>query len=147
MKLHELPGDPGKQQKTKRRGRGESSGLGRTSGHGNKGHQARSGTTIVRAFEGGQMPLIRRVPKRGFHNLGRREFVAVNLAILDKTFEKGAVVDHEALVSAGILKPAETQFKVLGTGELTKSLTIRAGAFSESAKAKIAAAGGTAEVI
>lgn len=147
MKIHELPGDPGIRQKTKRRGRGESSGLGRTSGHGNKGRQARSGKGDIGSFEGGQMPLIRRLPKRGFFNPFRKEFRGVNLANLEKNFEAGATVDREALLRARLIKASEVNIKILGDGKLTKKLTVKANAFSATAKDKIAAAGGTAEVI
>jgi len=147
MKIHELPADPGIQQKPKRRGRGESSGLGKSAGKGNKGQQSRSGSGKGSGFEGGQMPLIRRVPKRGFHNPFRVTARGINLAALEKHFEAGATVDPEALLQAGLIKASEKRIKILGDGALTKSLTVKAHAFSESAKEKITAAGGTAEVI
>ena len=147
MKMHELPGDPGIQQKSKRRGRGEGSGSGRTAGHGNKGHQARSGGGKTGAFEGGQMPLIRRVPKRGFYNPFGVDVKAVNVSALEKAFDSGATVDAASLVKAGLLKRADVRLKILGDGKLTKQLTVKANAFSASAKEKIAAAGGSAEVI
>ncbi len=147
MKIHELPGDPGIRQKPKRRGRGEGSGLGKSAGHGNKGHQSRAGGGKKGSFEGGQMPLIRRVPKRGFTNLFRRESCAVNVSSLEKHFESGATVDRDALLKAGLIKASERRIKILGDGKLTKKLTIRAHSFSASAQEKIAAAGGAAEVI
>jgi len=147
MKIHELPADPGIRQKPKRRGRGEGGGLGKSAGHGNKGHQARTGGGKTGSFEGGQMPLIRRVPKRGFFNPFRTESCAVNLSVLEKHFESGATVDRDALLKAGIIKPSERRIKILGDGKLTKKLTIKANAFSASAQEKIAAAGGAAEVI
>jgi len=147
MKLHELPGDPGKRQSRKRVGRGEGSGHGRTAGRGNKGAGSRSGAKRRAAFEGGQMPLIRRVPKRGFNNPFRVKYQAVSLALLEKHFEAGAVVDFEALVKAGVLKATEKVYKILAQGELTKSLTVKAPAFSTTAKEKITAAGGVAEVL
>lgn len=147
MKIHELPGDPGRQQKSKRRGRGEASGLGKSAGHGNKGHQSRSGGGKIGAFEGGQMPLIRRVPKRGFHNPFRRAMQGINLSLLEKHFESGATVDRDALLKARLIHSSEEFIKILGDGTLTKSLTVRAHAFSASAREKITAAGGTVEVI
>jgi large subunit ribosomal protein L15 len=147
MKIHELPADPGIQEKRKRRGRGEGSGLGKSAGHGNKGKQARSGAAKSGAFEGGQMPLVRRVPKRGFHNPFRKAYQGVNVSALQKAFEDGATVDRDALVKAGLAKKSEERIKILGDGELSKKLTVKASAFSASAKEKITAAGGTAEVI
>lgn len=146
MKIHELGRDPGATKKRKRRGRGEASGLGRTSGHGNKGSQARSGRGkgYGGGFEGGQMPLQRRVPKRGFFNPFRQEFEIVNLSSLE-TFDDGAVVDVDALKKSGKVGGRAKRVKILGKGELTKKLTVRADAFSGSAREKIEARGGKAE--
>ncbi len=148
MKIHELGKDPGRTQKKKRRGRGESSGLGKTSGYGHKGSQARSGRGkgYGGGFEGGQMPLQRRLPKRGFTSMAIDDTVIVNLSALD-TFDNGAVVDIAALKTAGRVKNRTAKVKVLGNGELTKKLTVRATQFSKSAKEKIEARGGTAEVV
>ena len=128
-----------------RRGRGHGSGNGKTAGKGHKGQKARSGAPRP-GFEGGQMPLYRRLPKRGFKNRNSKEIVSVNLSALDR-FEDGAVVDVEALLDAGIIKKTLDGVKILGNGELSKKLTVKANAFSEGAKAKIEAAGGSAEVI
>lgn len=148
MKIHELGKDPGRTQKRKRRGRGESSGLGKTSGYGHKGSQARSGRGkgYGGGFEGGQMPLQRRLPKRGFTSMAIDDTVIVNLSALD-AFDDGAVVDIAALKTAGRVKNRTAKVKVLGNGELTKKLTVRATQFSKSAKEKIEARGGTAEVV
>lgn len=148
MKIHELGKDPGRRQKRKRRGRGEASGLGRSAGHGTKGSQARSGRGkgYGGAFEGGQMPLIRRIPKRGFHNPFRVEYEVVNVAALN-CFDDGAVVDLDALKKAGKIPNKATRVKILGKGELTKKLTVKATAFSQGAIEKIQAAGGVAETI
>ena len=128
-----------------RRGRGHGSGNGKTAGKGHKGQKARSGAPRP-GFEGGQMPLYRRLPKRGFTNRNTKVIVAINVADLEK-FENDAVVDIEALMDAGIIKNPQDGVKILGNGELTKKLTVKVNAFSESAKAKIEALGGTAEVI
>ena len=128
-----------------RRGRGHGSGNGKTAGKGHKGQKARSGAPRP-GFEGGQMPLYRRLPKRGFKNRNSKEIVSVNLSALDR-FEDGTVVDIEALLDAGIIKKTLDGVKILGNGELSKKLTVKANAFSEGAKAKIEAAGGSAEVI
>ena len=128
-----------------RRGRGHGSGNGTTAGKGHKGQKARSGAPRP-GFEGGQMPLYRRLPKRGFTNRNTKVIVAINVADLEK-FENDAVVDIEALMDAGIIKNPQDGVKILGNGELTKKLTVKVNAFSESAKAKIEALGGTAEVI
>jgi large subunit ribosomal protein L15 len=147
MKIHELPGDPGRLQKRKRVGRGEGSGLGKTSGKGHKGHQARSGGTKKPSyFEGGQMPLPRRIPKFGFTNIFRVEYEVVNLTALDNSFEAGAVVDVEALKAARLVRTTKP-VKILANGTITKPLTIKANAFSKTASEKIAAAGGTTEVV
>ena len=128
-----------------RRGRGHGSGNGKTAGKGHKGQKARSGAPRP-GFEGGQMPLYRRIPKRGFTSRNHKEIVAINLNALN-AFEDGAVVDQAALVEAGIIKSACDGVKVLSNGALTKKVTVKANAFSEAAKAKIEAAGGKAEVI
>jgi large subunit ribosomal protein L15 len=148
MKIHELGKDPGRCQKRKRRGRGEASGLGRSSGHGNKGSQSRSGRGkgYGGAFEGGQMPLIRRVPKRGFTNIFRVEYEIVNVSSLNR-FDDGTVVDIDALKKAGLVRSRAQRVKILGKGELTKKLTVKAAAFAKSAEEKIRAAGGAAEVV
>lgn len=146
MKLHELSPAPGSVKKAFRVGRGAGSGNGKTAGKGHKGQNARSGRSVRPGFEGGQMPLARRIPKRGFVNIFAKEYVGINVDVLEK-FEDGAVVDAQAISDAGIVKNTRDGIKVLGRGELTKKLTVRAAAFSESAKQKIEAAGGKAEVI
>ncbi len=146
MKLHELSPIPGSVRDVKRIGRGHGSGQGKTAGKGHKGQKARAGRGMRPGFEGGQMPLQRRVPKRGFNNIFATEYVTVNVAALNK-FEAGAVVDAEALKAAGLVKKVCDGVKILGNGSLDKSLTVKAAAFSESAKAKIEAAGGKTEVI
>ena len=146
MKLHELTATPGSVHGAKRIGRGHGSGWGKTAGKGHKGQKARAGHGMRPGFEGGQMPLQRRIPQRGFNNIFAEEVVAINLSSLEK-FENNAVVDVQALVEAGIIKNAKAPVKVLANGNLTKSLTIKANAFSEAAKQKIEAAGGKAEVI
>ncbi|MBQ9928335.1 MAG: 50S ribosomal protein L15 [Lachnospiraceae bacterium] len=128
-----------------RRGRGHGSGNGKTAGKGHKGQKARSGAPRP-GFEGGQMPLYRRIPKRGFTCPSSKEIVGINLSALDR-FEDGAVVDIEALIETGIVKNPKDGVKILGNGEITKKLTVKANAFSASAKEKIEAIGGTAEVI
>lgn len=140
------PADGAKQSDNFRRGRGHASGNGKTAGKGHKGQKARSGATRP-GFEGGQMPLYRRIPKRGFKCPSHLEIVSVNLNILNDRFEDGAVVDVDALIAAGIIKNPKDGVKVLGNGELTKKLTVKANAFSASAKEKIEAIGGTAEVM
>ena len=146
MKLHELSPIPGSVRDVKRIGRGHGSGQGKTAGKGHKGQKARAGRGMRPGFEGGQMPLQRRVPKRGFNNIFATEYVTVNVAALNK-FEAGAVVDAEALKAAGLVKKVCDGVKILGNGSLDQSLTVKAAAFSESAKAKIEAAGGKTEVI
>ena len=146
MKLNELSPAPGSVKKSFRVGRGAGSGNGKTAGAGHKGQKARSGRSVRPGFEGGQMPLARRVPKRGFVNIFAKEYVGINVDVLEK-FEDGAVVDAQAIREAGIVKNSRDGIKILGRGELTKKLTVRAAAFSESAKQKIEAAGGKAEVI
>ncbi len=145
MKLHELSPAEGSTKTVKRVGRGHGSGNGKTAGKGHKGQKARAGFSMKLGFEGGQMPLQRRVPKRGFNNIFRVEYAVVNLSALE-TFKDGATVDAEALVKAGKIKKADKPVKVLANGNLTKKLTVKADAFSASAKEKIEAAGGKAEV-
>ena len=128
-----------------RRGRGHGSGNGKTAGKGHKGQKARSGAPRP-GFEGGQMPLYRRIPKRGFTNRNRREFVAINISTLER-FDNGAEVTVDTLIESGIVKNPRDGVKILGNGELTKKLTVKVDAFSEGAKAKIEAVGGTCEVI
>ncbi len=147
MKLHELSPAAGSTKERKRIGRGAGSGQGKTAGKGHKGQKARAGRGMRAGFEGGQMPLQRRLPKRGFNNIFRKEIVAVNVADLEAKFENGAVVDVESLKQVGLVKNSFDGIKILGNGELTKKLTVKADAFSESAKQKIEAAGGNAEVI
>ena len=130
----------------KRKGRGHATGNGKTAGRGHKGQKARSGGGTRIGFEGGQMPLARRIPKRGFNNIFAKPLEAVNVSALDK-FEDGAVVDAQMLLHAGVLSKCEYGVKILGNGEITKKLTVKAAAFSESAKQKIEAAGGKAEVV
>lgn len=144
--LSRLAPPEGSRKKRKRVGRGPGSGLGKTSGRGHKGQKARSGGGIARGFEGGQMPLQRRLPKRGFKNPFRREWAVVNVSSLE-VFENGAVVDLEALASKGLIKKAQDGVKILGKGEVTKKLTVRAHAISSGALAKIEKAGGTFEEI
>ena len=146
MKLHELSPSYGANKASKRIGRGPASGQGKTAGKGHKGQKARSGGGVRIGFEGGQMPLQRRIPKRGFNNIFATKYAIVNVADLDK-FENGSVVDTEALKAAGLVKKTLDGFKVLGHGEISKNLTVKAAAFSASAKAKIEAAGGKAEVM
>lgn len=146
MKLNELAPAPGASKDAFRKGRGIGSGNGKTSGKGHKGQKARSGGGVRPGFEGGQMPLIRRIPKRGFTNIFAKRLAQVNVKELNR-FEDGAVIDAAALEKAGLVKKAPYGVKVLAEGELTKKLTVKASAFSEAAKQKIEAAGGTAEVI
>lgn len=146
--LNNLKAPAGATHKKKRVGRGPGSGLGKTSGRGNKGQKSRSGYSRKRGFEGGQMPLHRRLPKRGFTNIFKREWAEVNLVRLEELFESGATVTPEILVETGLVrKSLRDSIAILGKGELNKSLTITAHRFSESAKKKIEAAGGKAEVI
>ena len=146
MKLHELKPAFGSTTAPKRLGRGVGSGLGKTSGKGHKGAKARSGGGKRPGFEGGQMPLTMRLPKRGFTKIFRKEYVAVNIDRLEM-FEDGAVVTPVTLIEYGIIKNVQDGVKILGNGEITKKLTVQANKFSESAKQKIEAAGGKAEVI
>lgn len=146
MKLHELSPAPGSVRESKRIGRGHGSGQGKTAGKGHKGQKARAGRGIRPGFEGGQMPLQRRVPKRGFTNIFATRYATVNVGCLN-AFEDGAVVDAGALKDSGLVKKTYDGVKILGNGTIEKKLTVKAAAFSEAAKAKIEAAGGKAEVI
>ena len=145
MKLHDLKPAEGATTARKRLGRGVGSGLGKTSGKGHKGAKARSGGGKRPGFEGAQMPLVRRLPKRGFTNKWRVEYATVNVDRLN-IFEDGAVVSPVELIQAGILKNVQDGVKILGNGEITKKLTVQANKFSETAKQKIEAAGGKVEV-
>ncbi|MBQ2760045.1 MAG: 50S ribosomal protein L15 [Clostridia bacterium] len=147
MKIHELSPAPGSTKPVKRIGRGPASGQGKTAGKGHKGQKARAGRGMNPGFEGGQMPLQRRLPKRGFNNIFAKEIAIVNLSALEATFEDGAVIDAAALLSTGLVKKELDGIKVLAHGELTKKFTVKANAFSKEAKAKIEAVGGTAEVV
>ncbi|MGI5959844.1 MAG: 50S ribosomal protein L15 [Massiliimalia sp.] len=147
MKLHELSPAPGSVRDVKRIGRGHGSGNGKTAGKGHKGQKARSGGSIRPGFEGGQMPLQRRVPKRGFNNIFAKQYVIVNVSDLDAKFEAGAVVDTNALMEAGLVKKPMDGVKILGNGEVTKNFTVKAAAFSKSAIEKIEKAGGKTEVM
>ena len=147
MELSNLrPAAGSKHSNNFRKGRGHGSGNGKTAGYGHKGQKARSGAPRP-GFEGGQMPLYRRLPKRGFNNRGRVEYAVINLSTLDKYFEEGATVDAAALLEKRIIKDLMDGVKVLGNGEITKKLTVKANAFSDTAKTKIKACGGTCEVI
>ena len=147
MDLSDLKPAEGSKRPKKRIGRGEGSGHGVTAGRGHKGAQSRSGYSRKRGFEGGQMPLHRRVPKRGFHNLFRVEYAVVNLDTLAERFESGAVVTPETLRERGIVRTNRQPVKVLARGDVSKKLTVRAHKFSGRAAEKIAAAGGSAEVL
>ncbi len=144
MKLHEISPAEGSNKASKRVGRGPASGTGKTAGKGHKGQKARSGGGVRIGFEGGQMPLQRRIPKRGFNNIFATKFATINVSDLEK-FENGAVVDTDAIIAAGLIKKPMDGIKVLGNGELTKKLTVQVACFSKSAIEKIEAAGGKAE--
>jgi len=146
MKLNELKPSPGSRRAKKRLGRGQGSGTGGTSGKGHKGQNSRSGGGVRPGFEGGQMPLQRRLPKRGFTNIFRTQVAEVNLRDLNR-FEEGAVVDAAALVSAGLVKGSFDLVKVLGSGELTKPLTLKVNRISAGALAKVEKAGGKVELV
>ena len=146
MKLNHLTATPGATKERKRIGRGYGAGTGKTAGKGPKGQKARAGHGQKPGFEGGQMPMQRRLPKRGFNNIFAKEIISINVGSLNK-FEDGASVDAAALIEAGILKKDCDGIKILSNGTLTKKLTVKANAFSAAAKEKIEAAGGKAEVI
>lgn len=145
MKLHELSPAVGSTKVSKRIGRGAGSGTGKTAGKGHKGQKARSGGGVRPGFEGGQMPLARRVPKRGFNNIFGTKYATINVSDLNK-FEDGATVDEAAIVASGLIKKTLDGIKVLGNGELDRKLNVKVTAYSESAKLKIENAGGKAEV-
>lgn len=146
MKLHELSPAPGSTTPAWRKGRGTGSGNGKTAGKGHKGQNARSGGGVRPGFEGGQLPLYRKLPKRGFYNRFAKEYSVVNVEALNR-FEDGAVVDLAVLVDAGVISQPKGALKVLGKGELAKKITVKAAVFSASAKEKIEAAGGKTEVV
>ena len=146
MKLHELSPAAGSSKEAWRKGRGHGSGNGKTAGKGHKGQNARSGGGVRPGFEGGQLPLYRKLPKRGFYNRFATQYAVVNVSTLAK-FEDGAVVDLEILRDCGIVKTNETKLKVLGNGEIANKITVKAAVFSASAKEKIEAAGGKTEVV
>lgn len=146
MKLHELSPAPGSVKDVKRIGRGHGSGQGKTAGKGHKGQKARSGGVVRPGFEGGQTTLARRIPKRGFNNIFRTEYATVNVSDLEK-FVDGTVVDAELLKASGLIKKELDGVKILGNGELTKNLTVKAAKFTAAAKEKIEKAGGKAEVM
>ena len=146
MKLNDLSPAAGSTAKAWRKGRGIGSGNGKTGGRGHKGQKARSGGGVRVGFEGGQMPLARRIPKRGFNNIFAKPLESVNVSVLNK-FEDGAVVDANVLLAEGVLSKCVYGVKILGNGEITRKLTVRANAFSHGAKEKIEAAGGKAEVV
>jgi large subunit ribosomal protein L15 len=146
MNLHDLSPAQGSTHVGKRKGRGPGTGNGKTAGRGHKGQKARSGGGVRPGFEGGQMPLVRRVPKRGFNNIFAKPLEAINVSALE-IFDDGAVIGAEELLAAKVIAKCENGVKVLGNGSITKKLTVKASAFSESAKGKIEAAGGKAEVV
>lgn len=143
MKLYELSPTPGSRQRRKRVGRGDGSGMGKTACRGEKGQKSRTGSTIRPFFEGGQIPLFRRLPKRGFKNPDRVEYNLVNLNVIEDHFEAGSVVDLEALRFLGLIGKNDMGLKVLANGELSKAVTVKAEKFSAAAKAKIEAVGGS----
>ena len=146
MKLHELSPNAGSRKRRKRVGRGDSSGLGKTAGRGEKGQKSRTGSSIRPFFEGGKIPLFRRLPKRGFNSPDHIEYTLVNLNILEDNFAAGDVVDAESLRAKNLLGKTERMIKILANGEITKALTVKADKFSAAAKAKIEAVGGKVEV-
>ena len=147
MKLHDIAPTPGSKHRRKRVGRGDSSGLGKTAGRGEKGQKSRTGAVIRPFFEGGQIPLFRRLPKRGFKNADRIVYALVNLDKLNDNFEAGDVVDFDALRAKKLLAKSDTIIKVLANGEITKALTVKAAKFSAAAVEKIQAAGGKVEIV
>ena len=146
MKIHELSPAAGSNKDVKRIGRGHGSGWGKTAGKGHKGQNARSGGGVRPGFEGGQMPLARRIPKRGFNNIFAEDVTVINVSAL-ANFKEGTVVDNEILKAAGLIKKLDEKVKILGKGERNVNLTVKAAAFSASAKEKIEKAGGKAEVM
>ena len=146
MKLHELKYNEGARQDRKRIGRGQGSGTGKTSGKGHKGQNARSGGGVALGFEGGQTPLYKRIPKRGFNNINRKEYAVVNVVKLE-SFDNGTEVTPELLQQSGLVKNAKSGIKILGEGELTKKLTVKANKFSKAAQSVIENAGGKIEVV
>ena len=146
MYIHDLSPVAGSTHVDKRKGRGHATGNGKTAGRGHKGQKARSGGGTRIGFEGGQMPLARRIPKRGFNNIFAKPLDSLNVSVLER-FEEGSVVDVEAIKAAGIISHCKYGIKFLGNGDVTKKLTVKASAFSETAKQKIEAAGGKAEVV
>ena len=147
MKLHDMSPTPGSRKTRKRVGRGDSSGYGKTAGRGEKGQKSRSGATIRPFFEGGQIPLFRRLPKRGFKNADRSIYALVNLDVLESNFQSGEVVELATLHEKKLLRKGDTIVKILANGEITKALTVKAAKFSAAAAAKIQAAGGTVEIV
>ncbi|ADH61602.1 ribosomal protein L15 [Thermoanaerobacter mathranii subsp. mathranii str. A3] len=147
MRLHDLKPAEGARREKKRVGRGIGSGHGKTSCRGQKGQKARSGGGVRPGFEGGQMPLTRRIPKRGFTNIFKKEYAIVNVGTLEERFEEGAVITPEVLIESGIIKDVKDGVKILGDGDLNKKFTVKAHKFSQSAIEKIQAVGGKAEVI
>ena len=147
MELHDLHPAPGAKKPRKRVGRGPGSGNGKTAGKGHKGQKSRSGYSRRFGFEGGQMPLVRRIPKRGFTNIFRVEYQVVNLRDLERVFDDGATVSVESLVAKGLARSGKKLIKVLGDGDLAKKLDVKAHKFSASARAGIEKAGGTCEVV
>lgn len=147
MNLHNLQSTPGSRKRRTRVGRGDGSGLGGTAGRGEKGQRSRKGSSIRHQFEGGQTPSFRRIPKRGFNSGIKVIFNVANIQDIDACFEAGAVIDEDALRKQGLIGKASAPLKILGEGEMKKAFTVKANKFSASAKAKIEAAGGTAEII
>ena len=146
MKLHDMSPTPGSRKRRKRVGRGDSSGLGKTAGRGEKGQKSRTGSVIRPFFEGGQIPLFRRLPKRGFNHPQHMEYELVNLTIINEHFEAGETVDESSLRAKNLLAKSLRPIKVLANGEITKAVTVRAAKFSAAAVAKIEAAGGKTEI-
>lgn len=146
MRIHDLRPAEGSRKTRTRKGRGIGSGLGKTSGRGHGGQKSRSGGGVRPGFEGGQMPLIRRIPKRGFTNIFKKDIAIVNLEVLNN-FDEGTIVTPELLLEKGYVRKSKDGIKVLGDGELAKKLTVKAHAFSKTAQEKITAAGGTVEVV
>jgi large subunit ribosomal protein L15 len=146
LKLHELKPAEGSTRSRKRVGRGDGSGLGNTSGRGHKGQKSRSGGGVRPGFEGGQMPMMRRLPKRGFTNIFKKEYTVINVSDLEERFENGAEVSIESLYAAGLINKVKDGVKLLGDGEITKALTVKVNKVSKTAAEKIVAAGGKVEV-